>query len=303
MRSKRKPAKSFRRPAQAGSKTSAHSGSPAAACTHPILVSLPLSAIRANPEQPRRSFDEKPLKALADSLRERGMLQPVIVRRLSEPAEGEAPVGIPYELVAGERRLRAAALAGFTEIQAIVRDVSDDDMLVLALIENLHRENLNPIDKARGYRELCKNRKWSHEKIGRRFGEKRRTVSYSIQLLDLGDEVQALIGSGALGAWHGKALLGVSDAAKQAELARTAAEKGWCVRRLQTQIGRLGAHRPARANSDMAGVKELQLLLAQALGVKVTVRLGRRRANRSDHVQEKLQRATAWVRRAMEAVK
>lgn len=202
---------------------------------------LPGDCIRPNPGQPRKHVHEARIEDLAASLRTHGVLQPVIVRPVGNPRPSDSdPI---YELVAGERRWRAAKLAGIGEIPVIIRDVANGDMLELALVENLHRQDLNPIEKARAYRTL-RERGLSHEEIGAIAGDEPRTIRYAIQLLDLCPEALALLESGVLDGSHGKALLSVTDPVVQANLAREAGEKRWTVRQLQDRIRRLKPKRP-----------------------------------------------------------
>jgi ParB family chromosome partitioning protein len=232
------------------------------------VLAVSLDRIRANPSQPRRHFDEAQLSALAASLRERGALQPIVVR----PAEGG------YELVAGERRLRAARLAGLAEIPAIVRVVRDDEMLELALIENVQREDLNPIERARAYRTLQERHGLSDEAIGAKMGEDRSTVSNYIRLLNLAPDVVDLIAGNQLSTGHGKALLGCPDPKRQSGLAGQAIREGWPVRRLEAAV-RLGAARnTGRGQREVRpAVRDMEQRLTAAVGTRASIREGRRK--------------------------
>src|SRR4051794_30240958 len=190
------------------------------------LRHVPLELIRPNPHQPRREFDEGALVALAESLRERGVLQPVLVR----PVHGGT-----YELIAGERRWRAARLAELETIPALVRPQGDAESLELALIENMAREDLNPIEEARACALLVEELGLTREDIGRRVGRSRVAVSNLLRLLDLPDEVLELIASGALSEGHGRALLAASDHGERRRLARSAALGGWSVRETEAR--------------------------------------------------------------------
>lgn len=253
------------------------SGPVPAQSTHPSLRAIPIDAIHANPHQPRRTFDEASLIALSDSIRMRGALQPILIRH--------GPGG--YELIAGERRLRAARLAGLTEIPAVIRPVADDQMLELALVENVQRSNLNPIEKARGYQLLSDRHGLSHEEIGARMGEDRATVTNTIRLLELDEGVQALVAAGDLGAGHGKALLGITDKRLQLEWAGRAAREGWTVRALETAVrGRQpGGGGGAAARPRRAVVQSLEEALAAALGTRVVIREGRKRHTGSIQIE------------------
>jgi ParB family chromosome partitioning protein len=188
------------------------------------LRELPLELIVANPNQPRRHFDEEALNALAGSLGERGVLQPVLVR----PKPGGT-----YELVAGERRWRAAQIAGLTEIPVLVRSHDDAATLELALIENMAREDLNPVEEARACAALVEELGLTREDVGRRVGRSRVAVSNLLRLLDLPDETIAMLEQGELSEGHGRALLLAEDHAARRRLARDAVSEGWSVRSVE----------------------------------------------------------------------
>ena len=190
------------------------------------LRELPVELIVANPRQPRRRFDEDALQALAGSLGERGVLQPVLVR---------AKPGGTYELVAGERRWRAAQIAGLEKIPAIVRASGDAEALELALIENMAREDLNPIEEARACAALVEELGLTREDVGRRVGRGRVAVSNLMRLLDLPDEVIELLERESLSEGHGRALLLAEDHGTRRSLARTAAAEGWSVRTVEAR--------------------------------------------------------------------
>lgn len=190
------------------------------------LRELPVELIVANPNQPRRSFDEEALNALAGSLGERGVLQPVLVR----PKPGGT-----YELVAGERRWRAARIAGLTEIPALVRPRDDAATLELALIENMAREDLNPIEEARACAALVEELGLTREDVGRRVGRSRVAVSNLLRLLDLPEETIEMLARGKLSEGHGRALLLAEDHSARRRLARDATREGWSVRALEAR--------------------------------------------------------------------
>ncbi|MFL5821082.1 MAG: ParB/RepB/Spo0J family partition protein [Solirubrobacteraceae bacterium] len=233
------------------------------------LRSIPVDAISPNPDQPRRSFGEDGLASLAASLRERGVLQPVIVR-----AAGAGR----YELIAGERRWRAARLAGLEALPAIVRTPDDAASLELALIENMAREDLNPVDQARACTALVEELGLTREAVGLRVGRSRVAISNLLRLLDLPDEALALLESGALSEGHGRALLLAPDHGERRRLARAAAEHGWSVRELEARAGRGGAgprrtRRPDVAHPDQEeAVARLSEALGSLLARDVTVR-------------------------------
>jgi ParB family transcriptional regulator, chromosome partitioning protein len=190
------------------------------------LRDLPVDIVVPNPDQPRRSFDEESLEALAESLRARGVLQPVLVR----PVPGGT-----FQLVAGERRWRAARLAGLETIPALVRAHDDAASLELALIENMAREDLNPVDAARACAALVEELSLSREEVGRRVGRSRVAVSNLLRLLDLPDEALALLEAGELSEGHGRALLVAGGHDERRALARSAVAEGWSVRELEAR--------------------------------------------------------------------
>lgn len=233
------------------------------------LGNIPVDAIHANPMQPRRSFDEQALGSLAASMRDRGTLQPIVVR----PSDGG------YELVAGERRLRAAKLAGLRDIPAIIRATSEDELLELALVENIQRADLNPVDRARAYRLLHETYGLSHEEIARRMGEDRATVTNYIRLLGLPPPILDLVTTGSLTLGHAKAVLGVQDSIYQTELADRAVREHWSVRQLERAAARGRTDRSAApgGRQPRAAVKDIQERLSASLGTRVQIREGRRR--------------------------
>jgi ParB family transcriptional regulator, chromosome partitioning protein len=232
------------------------------------LRELPVELIAANPKQPRRSFDENSLQALAGSLGEQGVLQPVLVR----PRAGGT-----YELVAGERRWRAAQLAGLETIPALVSERDDAAALEVALIENMAREDLNPIEEARACAALVEELGLSRQEIAGRVGRSRVAVSNLVRLLDLPDEVIELLERGALSEGHGRALLLAEDHADRRRLAREAAERGWSVRvteeRARSGNGGRRERAPRSPHPDQEhAAAEISSALTAALGAEVAVR-------------------------------
>ncbi|HEY7966119.1 MAG TPA: ParB/RepB/Spo0J family partition protein [Solirubrobacteraceae bacterium] len=239
--------------------------------------------IRANPRQPRRHFDDEALASLAGSLETRGVLQPVLVRPLPDGR---------FELIAGERRWRAAQLAGLETIPAIVRARDDAESLELALIENMAREDLNPIEEARACAALVEELGLSREDVGLRIGRSRVAVSNLVRLLDLPDEALELLERGILSEGHGRALLTANDHDVRRRLARMAADEGWSVRMLE--------QRAREANDRGADVEPTTLsrrephpdqleacatigeVLRTALGTDVHVAVGRGGAYRAE---------------------
>ena len=257
------------------------------------LREIPTDMVSPNPHQPRRVFDEEALLALADSIRVRGVLQPVLVRPL--------PAGT-YELIAGERRWRAAGLAELETIPAIVRHHDDAGSLEVALIENMARENLNPVEEARACAALTEELGLSREEVGQRVGRSRVAVSNLIRLLDLPDEALDLVTSGELSEGHGRALLIAPENADRRRLARQAVEGGWSVRELESRArgGRPPAvagrsRRPRGLHPDQeSAIVEINDTLEAALGrdVEVTATAGGYRAHINfDSVDEALELA------------
>lgn len=237
------------------------------------LRDLPVELIRPNPRQPRRRFDDEGLIALSESIRARGVLQPLVVRAL---AGGE------YELLAGERRLRAAKMAQLDEVPAIVREVEDGDRLELALIENMAREDLNPVEEARACATLVEDLGLTKEELGRRVGRSRVAVSNLIRLLELPDEALALVEAGELSEGHGRALLLRRDQRDRRQLARDAAANGWSVREVERRARAADGRHPSsggepggrvEVHPDLAdGLAAAEDALCAALGQGVRVR-------------------------------
>ena len=235
------------------------------------LRDVAVELVAPNPSQPRRRFDEEALEALAGSLRERGVLQPVLVR----PRAGGR-----YELVAGERRWRAARRAGLETIPALVQDRDDADSLEAALVENMAREDLNPVEEARAVDALVEELGLTREEVGRRVGRSRVAVSNLLRLLELPDDVLALLEEGRLSEGHGRALLLAGDHARRRELARAAVREGWSVRVLEDRARRsnqdVGRRRAARRRGphpdQAAAAGEIADALGSALGTEVRVR-------------------------------
>jgi len=236
------------------------------------LRELHVDVIAPNPRQPRRALDQEALQALAESVRERGVLQPVLVR----PVPGGT-----YELVAGERRWRAARLAGRETLPALVRPRGDAESLEVALIENMAREDLNPVEEARACAALVEELGLTREEVGRRVGRSRVAVSNLLRLLDLPDEALARLERGELTEGHGRALLLAADHADRTRLAREAVEGGWSVRVLEDRAREANQadaaepipRRSRRAHPDQdAAASEIADALGSALGVEVRVR-------------------------------
>ena len=240
------------------------------------LRELPMSNIRPNPYQPRTHLDETALAELTASIEASGLLQPVIVR----------PRGDGYEIIAGERRWRAAERLGWAKIPAVVRDVDDQTLLTLALIENLQRHDLSPIDEAKGYQRLGDEFRLPQSEIARTVGRNRSTVANLLRLLQLPAEIQAMVHQGDLSEGHARALLGVGDAERMLNLAREAAANGWSVREMESVVaghreevpsapGRTVTRKSQRGTTP-ADVKRIEDALRKRLGTDVRVTARRR---------------------------
>jgi ParB family chromosome partitioning protein len=226
---------------------------------------LAVKEIGPNPLQPRRHFDQTGLDELAASLRSHGLLQPVVVAR---------GAGSGYYLIAGERRWRAAQLAGLERIPAVVREVdSDNDRLALALIENLLREDLTPIEEARAFHHLRSESGLSQEEIAGRIGKDRSTVANSLRLLQLPLAVQELVDAGALSGGHARALVALGDAGRQEETAKRCVAGGWSVRELERRLRPPAPRRQRAVDPDTAAAVDT---LSLRLGAPVTIQRRRR---------------------------
>src|SRR5271170_7087633 len=227
---------------------------------------LPIESIQPNPMQPRTVFQFDRLEELAASIRANGIIQPLIVRRHQDA----------YQIIAGERRWRAAKVAGLTEVPVVVQDVADTQLLELALIENIQREDLNPIETAHAYDRLHRELGLSHEEIGRRTGKDRSSIVNSIRLLKLPKEVQMLVATQRLSMGHARAILGLNSPEQQIQVAETAAAQGQSVRQVEATVQEMTTNRPKPGGSKRDGnidpnVKAAVDELERALGTRVRV--------------------------------
>jgi ParB family chromosome partitioning protein len=230
---------------------------------------LPLARIRPNPLQPRKEFREEDLADLEASLRVSGLLQPITVRPAPRGAEG-------FELIAGERRFRAAQRLGWTEIPAVVRDVDDQTLLSLAMVENLQRADLNPIEEAEGYDQLIKEFSLTQQEVADIVGKDRSTVANTLRLLALPASVRRLVWDGALTVGHARALLGLGEATAMADLAREVVAQGLSVRDVEQRVrSKSGAQKRATGSSGSdartAEVRHLEDRLRRHLGTDVRI--------------------------------
>jgi ParB family transcriptional regulator, chromosome partitioning protein len=237
------------------------------------MRSVPVGSIRPNPFQPRREFDEAELSDLAESIRQNGLLQPIVVRPAGNRAGSER-----WELVAGERRWRAVTRLGWKEVSAVVRSVDDRTLLVLALVENIQRSELNALEEAEGYQQLIAEFGLTQHEVAASVGRDRSTVANTLRLLQLPVSIRRLLAEGSLSAGHARALLGVPDPIRMADLARRAAEEEWSVREVEEQVRKAGvgrgrkSRRPAKGD---AAAKALEDELGRALGTQVRIQRGR----------------------------
>ena len=222
-------------------------------------------SILPNPMQPRRSFVQAELEELASSIEENGLLQPIVVR---------AAAADNYELIAGERRLRAVGILGWDEVPSIVREASDKTLLVLALVENLQREALNPLEEAQGYASLGEQFDMKQADIAAAVGKNRSTVANLLRLLKLPVSVRRLVEDGSLSAGHARALLAVDDALRAAELGQQAAKEGWSVREVERRVAGISKKKRKRKRGGTSDpmVKAFEGQLRDHFSTRVTIR-------------------------------
>jgi ParB family chromosome partitioning protein len=231
------------------------------------VVQLDVAIIEPNPRQPRRNFDADDLSELAESIAEHGVLQPLLV---AQPEESQ-----DYILIAGERRLQAAKQAGLSTVPAVVRQASDQQLLVWALIENLQREDLNPIEAAEGYRQLAEDFELSHEAIAERVGKSRSAVSNTLRLLQLPEGLQEAVRVRQISEGHARALLGLPTAKSQKAALETVIDNDLNVRQTEDLVRRLSGKREGtktKTKKRSPEEKALEDELQQSLGTKVTLR-------------------------------
>jgi ParB family chromosome partitioning protein len=243
-----------------------------------VLQELPVAGIEPNPHQPRAQFDDEALASLGESIRALGVLQPILVRPVGEDR---------YQLIAGERRWRAARRVGLQTIPALVKTVEDQGALEQALVENLHRQDLNPLEEAAAYQQLIEDFQLTHEQVAARVGKHRVTITNTLRLMQLPPAVQRLLKDSQLTAGHARALLGTPDRAFQEALARRVVTESLSVRQVEeavkarSEVGAAealaGAAGRARARLPEPGLRELEELLASRLDTRVKVEMGPRR--------------------------
>jgi ParB family chromosome partitioning protein len=224
--------------------------------------SIPISQIEPNPLQPRTAFDPGRLQELANSIQANGVIQPVIVRRKADH----------YELIAGERRLRAAKLAGLTEVPAVIQDYADERLLEVALVENIQREDLNPLETAQALDRLVREMHLSHEEIATRTGKDRTTVTNMIRLLRLPADVQLLVAERRISMGHARAILGLPTPELQTQLAEKTAAQGYSVRQVERLVKKISEPRePSEKPLQDPNIKAAIAELEGALGTRVRI--------------------------------
>jgi ParB family chromosome partitioning protein len=230
------------------------------------IEEIEISKIRRNPNQPRQQLDPEKIKELAASIEQRGVLQPIMVRR----------VGEEYELVVGERRFQAAKSLGWEKIPAILKRLSDDEVLQVSLIENLQREDLNPIEEAEAYSSLIKRFNFSQEDVAKQVGKDRTSITNALRLLRLPQEIKDLLVAGKLSAGHARALLGLTDEEKMLGVSKIIVKKNLSVRQTENMVKRLKEpKRSVELKDPVVEVCEQELM--NFLGTKVRIRHGKRR--------------------------
>lgn len=262
---------------------------PDPASTGPQVASLPIADIQPNPLQPRSVFDSTRLEELANSIQQNGIIQPILVRRK----------GSHYELIAGERRLRAAKLAGLVDVPAIIQDYADDRILEIALIENIQREDLNPMETAQALERLHMQMNLSHEEIAARTGKDRTTITNMIRLLRLPGEVQLLVAERRLSMGHARAILGLATPELQTQIAEKAAAQGFSVRQVERLVKKVNEPRvPSEDPLQDPNIKAAVGSLEAALGTRVRIVEKSDQRGRIEieyYSQEELQRLYEWI--------
>ncbi|MGC3981130.1 MAG: ParB/RepB/Spo0J family partition protein [Steroidobacteraceae bacterium] len=243
--------------------------SPAAVPQDEELAKLPIDLLQRGKYQPRIDMHQETLQELADSIKVQGIIQPIVVRPLGDSIPGQP---LRYEIIAGERRWRAAQLAGLHEVPAVIRRVPDEAAVAMALIENIQRENLNPLEEARALDRLIKEFDMTHQTAGDAVGRSRTAVSNLLRLLELPDEVKNLVEKRELEMGHARAILGLSGARRQVDVAKQVVQKGLSVRETEALVRRMEkneAEPAAQPPKPDPNIKKLETDLAEKLGAKV----------------------------------
>ena len=227
------------------------------------IAYIDINDIKPNSKQPRKTFDEEKLEELAASIAEHGLIQPVVLRK----------AGKGYEIVAGERRWRAARKVGIKELPCIVKELTDEENMLLAIIENMQREDLNPIEEAEGIKQMIDTYGLTQEQVSKSVGKSRPYIANCLRLLKLPEMIVAYLAEGELSTGHAKAIAGVDDEERQIELAKDAVKHGWSVRQLEKMAReeKPAVKKPRKAAAKNANVKRVEEDLKEALGTKVTL--------------------------------
>ncbi|MDZ7694498.1 MAG: ParB/RepB/Spo0J family partition protein [Balneolaceae bacterium] len=233
-----------------------------------IVLHIPLGNIRPNPHQPRKQFEEESLEELAQSIKKHGLIQPITVRYVGEKR---------FELISGERRLRASKLAGLDEIPSYVREVNDEDIISYALIENIQREDLNPIEIAMGYKRLIEECDYTQAEVAEKVGKNRSTITNMLRLLNLPPFIQAALRDRSLSMGHARALISVDDADVQKELFEKAVENDYSVRQLEEAVRKIGQEekkksKDGKKDENSAFINEISNRLRRKFSTKVNIK-------------------------------
>lgn len=238
---------------------------------HEQIQKITISDIKANPYQPRKTFDETRLNELADSIKKHGILQPIVLRKTVQG----------YYIVVGERRFRASQIAGLQKVPAIVKDLSDADMMELAIIENLQRENLNAIEEAESYRRLMDDLGLTQQEVAKRLGKSRPYIANMLRLLNLPKEVSQFVKEGQLSGAHGRTLLGIKDNETMREVSKQAISENWSVRYLENIVNELQDGRQSKNEKKQPVLKpkfiqKQERILKEKYGTRVDISAGRK---------------------------
>ncbi|MCE5090761.1 ParB/RepB/Spo0J family partition protein [Staphylococcus devriesei] len=238
---------------------------------HEQIQKITITDIKANPYQPRKTFDETRLNELADSIKQHGILQPIVLRK---NVQG-------YYIVVGERRFRASQIAGLQKVPAIVKDLSDADMMELAIIENLQRENLNVIEEAESYRRLMDDLGLTQQEVAKRLGKSRPYIANMLRLLNLPKEVSQFVKEGKLSGAHGRTLLGIKDNETMREVSKQAISENWSVRYLENIVNELQDGRQSKNEKKQPVLKpkfiqKQERILKEKYGTRVDISAGRK---------------------------
>ncbi|MBC8610906.1 Probable chromosome-partitioning protein parB [uncultured Ruminococcus sp.] len=234
---------------------------------------IKISEIEPNKNQPRRDFDQTALEQLADSIREHGIIQPLVLRPLT--AGG-------YQIVAGERRYRASRMAGLNEVPAVIKELTDTETMEIALIENLQREDLNPVEEALGYQELMEKYDFTQDAVSKSVGKSRPAIANSLRLLNLPEEVLDMVRDGSLSSGHARAILSLEEPEQMVSLAKRVADEGLNVRAVEKLVKKSSEKQKEEKPADFVAkdkyFSEMQLALTTALGRKIAIEKGRKKS-------------------------